>query len=87
MTYNELVEAIADDIGYRTVFTRPAIKRVLNSFRKVTKKALKSDRKVILQGFGAFYSVVPKKKALFGGTKQPRGKPVIRFREARHGKQ
>jgi nucleoid DNA-binding protein len=86
MTYNELVAEISDDIGYRALFTDAVVKRVLNSYIKVTKRALRSDPKVILYGFGVFYTVVPKKSVMFGGTKQPRGKPVIRFKEARHGR-
>ena len=99
MTYNELVSAIATEIGNRPFFTldreggglkriptRAAVKRVLEAFLKVTKKTLKSDQKVSLYGFGVFYTVVPKKTAMFGGTRQPRGKPIIRFKEARHGK-
>lgn len=85
MTYNELVSEVARDIG-AGYFTRAVVKRVLNSFAKVTKRTLKSDTKVSLRGFGTFYTVVPKKSPMFGGTTKPRGKPVIRFKETRHGK-
>jgi nucleoid DNA-binding protein len=86
MTYNELVSEIARDIGHRALFTRVVVKRVLRSMAKVTEKTLKSDSKVILHDFGVFYTVIPKKSVMFGGTRKPRGKPVIRFKEARRGK-
>lgn len=85
MTYNELVSEVARDIG-TGYFTRAVVKRVLSSMLKVTKRTLRSDSKVILHGFGSFYTVVPSNPKMFGGARKPRGKPVIRFKEARHGK-
>lgn len=86
MTYSELVVEVTKDIGSPRKIQRALVNRVLSSFMKVTKRALLSDQKVTLKGFGAFYTVVPKKKELFGGRVKPRGKPVMRFKESIHGK-
>lgn len=86
MTHNELVAQIAKELPRG--ITREIVGKVIKEFISVTRWALTltSDSKVMLHGFGVFYTVVPKKKPLFGGKTKPRTQPVIRFKESRHGK-
>lgn len=81
MTYLELVAEVAKDCG----LPRETVTSVLRSLISTVRLRV-SDGRVILRGFGVFYAVVPKKGALFGGSREPTGRPVIRFKEARHGK-
>lgn len=82
MTFTELIVEVAQDAG----LPKTEVARVLRSFIKVTKHALLSGADVRLRAFGVFYTVVPKKKPLFGGTRRPGAHPIVRFKETRHGK-
>src|SRR5512144_3243695 len=81
MTFTELIAEVAKEAK----LPRWKVAPVLKAFIIVTRRALLSGSDVRLRGFGAFYTVVLKDRALFGGTAKQKRKPRIRFRESRHG--
>lgn len=81
MTFTELIAEVAKEAK----LPRWKVAPVLKAFIVVTRRALLSGSDVRLRGFGAFYTVALKDKALFGGTAKQKKEPRIRFRETRHG--
>jgi nucleoid DNA-binding protein len=79
MLYAELIAKVAEDCG----LSRYKVGQVLGSFIKVSTEALLSGSRVRLREFGTFYTLVSKRKTVFG--KQVIARPVVRFKESRHG--
>jgi nucleoid DNA-binding protein len=71
------------EISVRADVSRKDAARMLRALAEVIQEVTLSGERVTLRSFGAFYSVVPKKKALFGGRRKPSSRPTIRFKEAR----
>lgn len=86
MTHNELVATVTKRIGMPRRVPRSLVTVVLGTMATAVRDAVASGSRVTLKSFGVFYGVIPKKKEMFGGSRKPRGKAVIRFKEARHGK-
>jgi nucleoid DNA-binding protein len=79
MTTTEMVVEISKNTG----LPKREVALVLRSFVATSKKALMSGERVTLREFGAFYTIVPKERALFGGKSAHSGRRIIRFKEAR----
>ena len=80
MTWAELIVAVAVDSG----LPKTKVAQVLRSFVKLSRLALMSGESVRLREFGLFYTIVSAKK-VFGGTRKPTGRKIVRFKETRHG--
>lgn len=80
MTEIELIEEIASDTGG---YSKAVVHRVIDSFKEVVRKTLKTGEPVVLPGFGTFYVFTMKKTPLFG---KPQGKGTwtkVKFHESR----
>lgn len=79
MSFVELVEAIAK----RTKMPKAKVRRLLQAFVLETSETLKTGERVVLPGFGVFFSQEIKPGDLFGGTRKSEGGKKIRFRQSR----
>lgn len=81
MTHNEMVRKVAEVTGLPASTVGP----VLHAFIDETKAALLSGHEVRLYRFGVFSTRIAKPKILFGGRRKTTKRPIVRFRETRHG--
>jgi nucleoid DNA-binding protein len=81
MTHNEMVRKVAKVAGLPASTVGP----VLRAFISETKAALLSGQEVRLYGFGVFSVRIAKPRVLFGGRRKTTKRPIVRFKETRHG--
>lgn len=59
------------------------VRKLLKAFIEETSETLKTGERVVLPGFGVFFSQEIKPGSLFGGTRTSEGGKKIRFRQSR----
>lgn len=82
MSFLELVSVVAAKTG----LSRRDVRKILKTFVDCTSDTLNMGEKVVLPGFGVFYSQETKSRPLFGGTRTSSGQKKIKFRTSRRRK-